>query len=95
MQLRTPVLKPENSVRSPFEVRSQPVRMPSNASRQKIEECDVALVPSGRWILPFGRPVLKRLFPVFLIACPDKPTYRPDGPLFLGLNYIVIEFQLN
>jgi hypothetical protein len=45
----------------------------SNTPRQKNGESDVALVPSRRI---FSR----SLFPVFLTARPDEPTYRPDGP---------------
>jgi hypothetical protein len=70
----------KNSNTKTQELRSQPVRTPPNAPRQKTGESDVALEPSGRPILPSGRPVLKILFPVFLIARPDEPTYRPDSP---------------
>jgi hypothetical protein len=40
--------------RAPFATRSQPVRTPPNAPRQKTGESDVVLEPSGQQILPSG-----------------------------------------
>jgi hypothetical protein len=70
----------KNSSTKTQELRLQPVQTPPNAPRQKTGESDVALEPSRRPILPSGRPMLKILFPLFLIARPDEPTYCPDGP---------------
>jgi hypothetical protein len=45
--------------------RSQPVRTPLNAPHQKTGVSDVALGPSGRPIIPSGRPVLNLIFRVY------------------------------
>jgi hypothetical protein len=66
MQLRPPVLKPESSVRKSFTVRSHPVWTPPNAPCQKTCESDVALEPSERPVLPFGRPMLNLLSTCYL-----------------------------